>query len=51
MASKHGKDLALSMIRALPRLSLANIRDNPQRKGKVRYYNTLSIYEKVNRLI
>lgn len=29
MAGKHGKDLALSMLRVLPRLSLANIRDNP----------------------
>ncbi|XP_011875320.1 PREDICTED: 39S ribosomal protein L15, mitochondrial [Vollenhovia emeryi] len=29
MAGKQGRDLALSMLKALPRLSLANIRDNP----------------------
>lgn len=27
--AKQGKDLALSMLRTLPRLSLNNIRDNP----------------------
>lgn len=38
MAGKQGKDLALSMLRVLPRLSLANIRDNPEaKKSKVRY--------------
>lgn len=29
MAGKHGKDLALSLMRTLPRLNLGNIRDNP----------------------
>ncbi|XP_076646346.1 mitochondrial ribosomal protein L15 [Halictus rubicundus] len=29
MAGKHGKDLALSLMRTLPRLNLSNIRDNP----------------------
>lgn len=29
MAGKHGKDLALSMLRMLPRLTINNIRDNP----------------------
>ncbi|XP_076754946.1 mitochondrial ribosomal protein L15 [Xylocopa sonorina] len=29
MAGKQGKDLALSMLRTLPRLCLSNIRDNP----------------------
>ncbi|KYQ58652.1 39S ribosomal protein L15, mitochondrial [Trachymyrmex zeteki] len=29
MAGKQGKDLALSMLRVLPRLSLGNIKDNP----------------------
>lgn len=29
MASKQGRDLALSMLRTLPRLALNNIRNNP----------------------
>ncbi|XP_076677826.1 mitochondrial ribosomal protein L15 [Andrena cerasifolii] len=29
MAGKHGRDLALSMLRTLPRVCLGNIRDNP----------------------
>ncbi|XP_076277173.1 mitochondrial ribosomal protein L15 [Lasioglossum baleicum] len=29
MAGKHGKDLALSLMRTLPRLNLGNLRDNP----------------------
>ncbi|KAG7208660.1 hypothetical protein KM043_014864 [Ampulex compressa] len=29
MANIHGKDLALSMLRSLPRVALNNIRDNP----------------------
>lgn len=38
MAGKQGKDLALSMLRVLPRLSIANIRDNPgSRKPNVSY--------------
>jgi hypothetical protein len=35
MATKSGKDLALSMLRVLPRVSLANIRDQNARKKKV----------------
>jgi len=34
MAGKQGKDLALSMLRVLPRLSIANIRDNPGSRKK-----------------
>lgn len=29
MAGKQGKDLALSILRVLPRVSLSNIRGNP----------------------
>lgn len=29
MANKQGRDLALSMLRTLPRLALNNIRNNP----------------------
>ncbi|KAH0949554.1 hypothetical protein HN011_000986 [Eciton burchellii] len=36
MATKSGKDLALSMLRVLPRLSLSNIRDQNARKKKAR---------------
>ncbi|XP_076182132.1 large ribosomal subunit protein uL15m-like isoform X2 [Ptiloglossa arizonensis] len=32
MSIKHGKDLALSMLRTLPRVCLGNIRDNPGSK-------------------
>ena len=35
MAGKHGRDLALSMLRTLPRVCLANIRDNPGSKQPV----------------
>ncbi|XP_076639371.1 mitochondrial ribosomal protein L15 [Colletes latitarsis] len=37
MSGKHGRDLALSMLRTLPRVCLSNIRDNPgSRKPKQR---------------
>ncbi|XP_032689460.1 39S ribosomal protein L15, mitochondrial [Odontomachus brunneus] len=36
MAGKQGKDLALSMLRVLPRVTLMNIRDNPGRKERKR---------------
>lgn len=41
MAGKKGKELALSMLRVLPRVTLSNIRDNPgsRKKTGVRYYN------------
>jgi len=43
MAGKQGKDLALSMLRVLPRLSLGNIRDNPgSRKSPVRYNQNIT---------
>ena len=43
MAGKQGKDLALSMLRVLPRLSLGNIRDNPDsRKSPVRYNQNIT---------
>ncbi|XP_012262671.2 39S ribosomal protein L15, mitochondrial [Athalia rosae] len=32
MSTKHGRELALSMLRALPRVCLRNIRDNPGSK-------------------
>lgn len=35
MAGKQGKDLALSMLRTLPRVCLGNIRDNPGSKKAV----------------
>lgn len=34
MAGKHGRDLALSMLRTLPRICLSNIRDNPGSRKK-----------------
>jgi len=58
MAGKQGKDLALSMLRVLPRLSLTNIRDNPgSRKPSVRYNQdvthrySLSAYKSLNKRI
>ena len=61
MAGKQGKDLALSMLRVLPRLSIGNIRDNPgSRKSPVRYNQNITrkiqwasffIYRLINRIM
>lgn len=32
---KHGRELALSLLRVLPRVTLSNIRDNPGARKEI----------------
>ena len=47
MAGKQGKDLALSMLRTLPRVALNNIRNNPGANKPVSIILMLHIYTSI----
>lgn len=49
MAGKQGKDLALSMLRTLPRVALNNIRNNPGANKPVSsYFDATCVYTPIN---